>query len=308
MRNPPPKLACFALLWLVAASSTARDDTIERDWPHTGHGSVTIDNAFGSITVIGWSNPRVQLRGDIGSRGRLTMRSETETRLHIAVVADTSTTPRAPGPPTVESGDMEARLVLQVPHAVALTVTSISADVQVNGMRRAPIVAISTVSGDQEIDVNVRRARLKSISGDIHLRGAAPRATLSVISGDVRLRDFAGGATISTVSGTLRIADASLGVLDIDSVSGDVRIAGAPAHHALWNIESLGGDIDLALPSLDRIAIVGNSFAGSIGHPVATAQRGSAGTGKRLEFRPARREARVRFETFSGDVNIRAVP
>lgn len=298
----------FALLCLIARSPAARAEAIERDWPHSDLGSVTVDNAFGSVTVVGWSKPRVELRGDIGSRGRLTVRSESDTRLHIAVVADANSTSGAPRQPVVRSGDIGARLVLHVPHAVALTVTGISADVEVRGLRHAPIVAISTVSGDQEIDVSVRAARLKSVSGDIQLRGASPRTTLSVISGDLHLHDFAGGATVSTVSGDVRIADASLGVLDIDSVSGDVRIAGAPAPRALWNIDSVGGDIDLAMPSLERIAILGNSLAGDIEHPVATAHRSPVGTGKRLEFLPARSDARVRFETFSGDVRIREVP
>ncbi len=297
----------IAWLFVVAASPAARGEPIERDWLHTGNGSVTVDNAFGSVTVVGWSEPRVELRGDVGAQRQLEIRNSSDTRLHLAVV-DRSAGRRDMGPTSRDYADREARLVLRVPHAVALTVTSVTSDVRVSGMRRAPMVAISTVSGDHEIDVNAGAVQLKTVSGDIRLRGASARSTLSVISGDVQLRGFAGGATVSTVSGDLRIVDATLGFLDIESISGDVRIAAVPAPRAAWAIEAVGGDIDVAIPSLDRVAIEGSSFSGDIEHPGVGARRAARGVGKRLDFRPTGSDARISFETFSGDVTIRTLP
>lgn len=282
---------------LVLASTTAQSGTIEEEWPHAGTGSVTIDNAFGSVAVIGWAEPRVSLRGELGSLARLVVRSDSPTRLRLAVIVDNHAS-------TVGG----SRLVLHVPHSVALTVTGVSADVDVSGMRNAPMVAISTVSGDQRLDCNASASRLKSVSGDLDLRGASARSVVATISGDVELHDFVGGAEVSLVSGDLSIARSSFGVLDVDSVSGDLEISATPVRNARWRIESLGGNIDLRGLDRARVAVSADTFSGTIdsgfepSHQVG--REGSRNRGKSLRLEPAGAEARVAIDTFSGDIRL----
>lgn len=302
MTTARPPLCFLAFCFLAVACNEAGAEAVEREWPHTGNGSVTVDNAVGSVEVIGWSEPRVRLRGELGARARLSVGVDSPTRLELKVAIDDGDHLRGAG----------SRLVLQVPHGVVLTVTGVSAGVSVRDMRNAPMVAISTVSGDQHFAGTARAVRLKSVSGDLEFSGASPQGALTTVSGDVSLHDFTGGVAASVVSGDVRVRRSRLGVLQIDSVSGDVEVAANPVPAARWKIGSLGGDIEVGDLDRARTTVSADTFSGSIewnstvAHTVGSRRMGK--TGRRLRIDPAGANARVIVESFSGDIRFRGAP
>lgn len=297
---------CLGVLLAVCAGTAASGESIERRWPHSGNGSVTVDSAFGRVEVVGWAKPEVALRGELGAGARLVEERASNAQLRLAVILD------VPGDAGARRGAFAPRITpgsqlsLHVPFGVALTITGVSVDVSVRAIRNAPMIAIRTVSGDQHLAFTGRAARLKSVSGDIVLSGAAPDAALSTVSGDIELHDFVGGAQASVVSGELRVANARLGVLGLDSVSGDVEVSAVPLREARWKIESLGGDVSVAVPGgLDRIAIAADTFSGTIEadlDPRLDTSRHDGKRGKRLRTEPGAAHARILVETFSGDI------
>ncbi len=300
---------CLAIGLALCAASAVRGESLDRRWTHSGNGSVTIDNAMGRVEVVGWSKPEVELRGELGRGARLDAELMPNAQLRLAVVLDSP-----PGDST-RRGTAAARmsssstLRLQVPFAVALTITSVTADVSVQGIRNSPSVVVRTVSGEQAVAFTGRDARLKTVSGNLRLSGAAPHVALSSVSGDIDLRDFAGGAVASVVSGELRVDNSQLGVLTLDSVTGDIEVAATPLPQARWKMESLGGDVSVEVPALDRMAIDADTFSGSIDARLPSARDATVHgrRGKQLRLRPDGAQARVLVETFSGSISLRTM-
>ncbi len=110
----------------------------------------------------------------------------------------------------------------------------------------------------------------------------------------------------------VRISNATLGVLGLDSVSGNVDIAATPLRNARWNIQSLGGDVDLRNLELDQVAITADTFSGVIELGSGRTQRGTAAAADRrpgqLRLNPRSAHARIVFESFSGDIRIHRQP
>ncbi len=295
------KLSC-AWLGLLVASASGSAESIDREWGHSGNGSVTIDNAFGRIEVIGWPESRVRLQAELGAGSTLVVGNASSSRLRFAVKHPD----RSGRPASGAASDRGSRLVVHVPFGVALALTSVTADIDVSGIRGSPMVAVNTISGDQRLAFTARAARAKSVSGDIGVSGAAARTAVASISGDVVLQDFTGAADVSMVSGDLGITRSSFGVLDLESVSGDLDIDATPLRAARWTIESLGGDIDVRGVDYGRVAVTAESFSGNIdsGAQAIGVRRDRAGMGQTLQLEPPGAEARIAIDSFSGDIRL----
>lgn len=311
MRRVVSIAVCFGL---ALVGRNVYGQSLAQDWPFAGHGSVSVDNPHGSLEVIGWSESRVQLRGEMGAGASLHVVRASPSQLRLAIVHDDDRPIRThPQTAPVRRSDNAARLVLHVPHSVALTLTGVSVDVTVRSIRTPARITVNTISGDQLLSFTALAARLKSVSGDVRISGAAARSELSTISGKVDIQHYAGGVSASVVSGNLRVRDSSLAVLDIVSVSGDVDVAAAPLPKALWQIESVGGDIDLRLTDSPRVAIAADTTSGVVDsdtatfHKVARARKG-ARTTRTLRLDPPRAQARIVADSFSGDIRIHRLP
>ncbi|HTL14560.1 MAG TPA: DUF4097 family beta strand repeat-containing protein, partial [Thermomonas sp.] len=97
-----------------------------------------------------------------------------------------------------------------------------------------------------------------------------------------RLAKFSAG----TVSGDV---DARLGLAD----GGEVRM------------ESVSGDLVVAVPKDLSAEVSGESFSGDLAAPGARVRREKFGPGASLDTRYGAGKGTIRFETFSGDAELR---
>src|SRR5581483_4221376 len=154
----------------------------------------------------------------------------------------------------------ETVLQLRVPAGVALDLESVSADVAVQGTKGA--VRANTVSGDLNLQVDAPKVIAQSVSGDLHLEGKSRDTQVKTVSGDVSVRGSEGELVGETVSGNLNVEAGSLSKLWLKSVSGDFNVRSALTDSGRANLETLSGEVDLALPASTNAAVDLSSFSG----------------------------------------------
>jgi DUF4097 and DUF4098 domain-containing protein YvlB len=267
---------------------------IERTLALPEDGRVTVINVAGEIVVEGWSQPSVELTGELGDDSELEIR-ETDGGLRIEV--------------KTESGGGWGRgfegsdLYLRVPRGASLSLTGVSADLSVADMG-GPRIEAESVSGDIEVEAETVELDLTSVSGDIDFRGAAERSSVESVSGDIELSGISGDLDASLVSGDVELDGGRLSRGHFESVSGTLELSLDLEPGGRLTVESMSGDVELALPGDQAADFDAQTFSGDIrsafGEPVSQ----DRGPGSRLRHRVGDSGASVRIETFSGDIQI----
>ena len=199
-----------------------------------------------------------------------------------------------------------AKLEISVPAGASLEVSTVSADVEVGGVKGAQ--RLESVSGNIVAAVFDEQLDLRTISGDATIDGSGGKARVFTesTSGDVRATGLAGELEANSVSGDLFLelgtithgrfksvsgdVDAVLGLgregrLDIESISGDVEVTFRQPVDAEFDVETHSGDID-------------NCFGPK------SQRKSQYGPGSELRFTEGDGSGRVRIDTLSGDIDF----
>lgn len=181
------------------------------------------------------------------------------------------------GPIQISAGpDIEVRVTC--PPGTDLELAGGSTDLRVDGELGA--VSVRTASGDVRLSAVSDRLEVKSASGDVSVGRAAAQSTLATVSGDLELERVEGpitaravsgdttiGAlsaplTLSTTSGDVTVRRVHAGEMNVQTISGDVRI-GVGRGTPVWiDAASVSGSLDSELglqegePAVDRSAVV----------------------------------------------------
>lgn len=272
---------------LVAGEEIDRTEAMPAD------GLVFVENMAGSIEFVTWDRAAVQLRGETGDQvEEVTVRS-TGNGLQIRV-ANRSDASRVDG----------TDLYLKVPATASLEAESVSADITVRGSRGANIL-LRTVSGDLSVGSASQRVELKTVSGDIGFDGTTPRAALETVSGDIVVVGAGGEVSAKTVSGEVSLDTGAIERGRFEAVSGDLTLSLSLSAGGRLGADSMSGDIELSLPGSQQAEFSAQSYSGSIHSDFGESARGSRGPGVVLEHREGEGGARIRLESFSGDISIR---
>lgn len=147
-----------------------------------------------------------------------------------------------------------------------------------------------------------------TVSGDVTGRGIRAAAEVRSVSGDIRLADVAGaGLEAHTVSGSVDLEDVRAEEVTARTVSGDVEFAGEVRARGDYDLKTLSGDVVLRIPRSAGAEITGSTFSGNFSTTLPiTARSTSRYTGQqRIDGTIGDGSARIRVESFSGDVVIR---
>jgi DUF4097 and DUF4098 domain-containing protein YvlB len=149
---------------------------------------------------------------------------------------------------------------------------------------------IETVSADLEIDGVRGAVSLESVSGRITIRGASDELYLESVSGSIDIE-----------------TDAPLRRGEFETVSSDLKLSVDLARNGRLDVESVNGDVTLLLPASVEAGFSVETFSGDIDNefgPRAT-KTSEYVPSKRLEFSTGSGDARVTVEAFSGTVRLR---
>ena len=282
------------LLVMVPLHAAAADD-IDSTHSIPGDGLVQVENVAGSVEFSVWERDEVQVRGRVDDDVEEVEIESTSNGLRIEVRNKRNLR---------QIDDTDLRLM--VPVGASIEAEGVSADLTVNGSEGASIT-LSTVSGDIEVDADSGRVDLGSVSGDVEFEGSADRIIAESVSGDVVLIGVRNEVEASTVSGDVTLEAGRIDKGRFETVSGELNLMLELMDDGRLNCDAMSGDINLRLPDSQQASFSAQSYSGSIntefGDPMHHSKNPS---GSILKARVGDNSARIRLETFSGDISIRA--
>jgi DUF4097 and DUF4098 domain-containing protein YvlB len=286
-------LAACAVLATPAAQAV---QNIDRSLPTGATPSVEISNVQGRVTVSAWDRQEVQVTGTI-QNDKTEFEFSADTRRVVIEVRPES---------HKNSRHDDALLDIKVPAGASLDVNTVSADIEVQGVRG--MLKLEAVSGnvtaaafDEEVDV-------RTISGDVIVNGTGGTARVEAesTSGDVTVRGVNGELQARSVSGDLELDLGAMTRLGLETVSGNVKADLALAGDARFEAESVSGDVRLRLAKPVDGEFDLESFSGDIEScfgPKAE-RKSKYAPGSELRFTQGGGGARVSVDTLSGDIRL----
>ena len=287
-------LAAVAALCTVASPAWAGTPINQRAAADPS-GAVEISNVAGTVRVTGWDRNEVEVTGELG---------EGTERLDFAVV-DKVTRVKVILPNRSNNVE-DTDLVVRIPTASRLAVTTVSADIEVQDVTGAQ--RLQTVSADIRTEAAAEDVECKSVSGDVAVHGSGKKAlvTITTVSGDAMALKVAGEVNANTVSGNLTLGLGETTRSRLRSTSGDLTMASVLAADGRLDIESISGDVRLELHGPVNAEFDVTSFNGEIRNcfgPKAVSTSEYA-PGKEWQFREGQGTGRVRIKTLNGDISV----
>lgn len=290
------------LLALVLAAPTAFAATpIDQTRPLAPDGRVAIENLKGRIVVRAWDRPEVHIGGTLGDGVERLDVEGGRGALQITVRY-----PQTGGWFFGSStGGEPSHLEVRVPAGASVAIDSVSADVDVTGVRGRTL-EVDVVSSSVDIrGAAPRELRVDGVSGDVDAEVTTANVVVDSVSGDITLRGrITGRVAVDLVSGDLRIDAGALERLGVGTVSGDVTMRVGLAPGGVVRAESVSGDLRLVLPAATSARLAMESFSGRISSPVGQVVEPSAGPGRHLTTSLGGGDGDIRLEAFSGDATL----
>jgi Putative adhesin len=280
----------LALPWSTAQAANPVHQSRAAD----AQGRVEIVNVAGTIEVVGWDKPEVDVDGSVGNDVERVDLSGEAGRTLVQVVLRSGSNWGASG---------EAHLTVRVPAKSPVVANLVSSDLKVSALQGE--LQVQTVSGDVRGEVG-GDVHANAVSGDIQLTAhAAKSLEIKTVSGDITAAGGDGQSEFSTVSGNVKVQLGAQDRAKFKSVSGDVSATLRMGPSAQIEVESVSGDIGLqfagpATADFD-VRTVSGDIINCFGPKPVVATHGS---GARLEFTNGAGGARVRISAKSGDVRL----
>ena len=166
---------------------------------------------------------------------------------------------------------------------------------------------------DTEVNFTVRvpagvKLTANTVTGDVTARGIRGDTEARSVSGDVRLTDVE--ATLveaASVSGSIELNRVNATEVGAETVSGDVDFSGEIRPRGDYDLKTLSGDVVMMIPRNAGAEISGNTFSGDFhsSFPITTRSSSRYTRRQRINGTIGDGSARIRVESFSGDVDLR---
>lgn len=262
---------------------------------------IEISNVRGSVTVSVWDRDEVSVSGTLGTGSRGLAIEGGGANLSIKVQG-----PHDSGWFNWGSSSRveDSILDIKVPRQAELDIEVVSAEVAVSG-NAGRSLEIDSVSGKIRVDSTATEVNVSGISGSIELIGRGERVHAETVSGEISSRSAADRLKFETVSGSINVETAEYRELNASSVSGDISLRGKPAADARLDSETMSGEVRVRFPAEVSAHIEAETFSGRIRSDFGTVKEPEHGPGRSLDTTVGSGSARLRIETFSGDIEIR---
>ena len=197
------------------------------------------------------SNPPVELKGDTLRIGKDT------TRLHNVSISYSVEVPRDT---TVNSSSVSGS---QTVRDVRGPVQASSVSGTVRGKDIGREVRLSSTSGSIDAENCGDDVRATSVSGTVTVLNAKGDVLAHSVSGDVHVQNPGGRVDTNTSSGSVDVRDAN-GDVKAHATAGRVTIQGNPAGNSYWDLKTVSGTVDIAVPSSASFHLSAGAVTGQI--------------------------------------------
>jgi DUF4097 and DUF4098 domain-containing protein YvlB len=262
-----------AMLVLGPAAAAADTAAFSKVVPAGPQDRVVISNISGSVTVVAWDRPEVDVQGTLEEGVERVEVDQQAGRVEVKVEQKK---------PFKQGGD--AKLRISVPASASLEVSTVSAPMTVEGILGP--ARLRSVSG--EIRSNVpdaefearsvtgrivlaitgqgARVRATSVSGDVTLAGGGPgsRVSATSVSGDVSLSRGGGEVEVRSTSGSVDIAGDGMAAARMTTVSGSAQFRGSLSREGVVEVESVSGDVQVVAQAPAGFRYDLNAYSGRV--------------------------------------------
>ncbi|KAF1015982.1 MAG: hypothetical protein GAK31_01466 [Stenotrophomonas maltophilia] len=278
---------------LLAPSLAWADTRVDERVTLAAGGRIELSNIAGKVSVRGWDRNDVQLTGTLAD-GLELRREKSANRVRWEVEY----------PQRSNSGG--ATLTLNVPRAMEVQLTTVSANMDISGIDLRRLQA-NTVSGELYASGRSGEGTLNTVSGSIQANLQTPRLEARTVSGRIQAAGgLSGEVNTQTVSGRVEVETGRVQRLAVETVSGNIDVsAGALAPGGRISAQSVSASVLLRLPRTVSAQLSVNSFSGSIDSDAGSVERPRYGPGSRLDTRLAGGDGDIRIQSHSGSVRVR---
>lgn len=291
------RYAVIATSVLLATPAAQAVQNIDRSLPTGATPSVEISNVQGRVTVTAWDQQVVKVTGTIEN-------DQTEFEFvgdqrHVVIKV-------RPESGKSHRNHDEAILDIKVPAGASLDINTVSADIDVQGVRgeqrlQAVSGGVTTVAYSEQLDI-------RTISGDAVVNGTGGKGRIDVqsVSGGVTVRGVDGEVEAQSVSGNVELDLGTVTRLSLETVSGNLKASLTLAGDARFDAESVSGDVDVRFAKPVNGEFEFETFSGNIENcfgPKAE-RKSKYAPGTELRFTQGSGGARVSIDTLSGTISI----
>jgi DUF4097 and DUF4098 domain-containing protein YvlB len=279
----------------IALAAAAAAEEVNRTMDAAPDGHVHISNISGSVSVSGWSRDEVEVTGKIGPKVEELIFERSGDKITIKVKV-----------PKKSGRGIESDLNVRVPEGSSLDVGTVSADIEVTGVRGEQ--KLEAVSGDIEAECDDADVSAGTVSGDVVIRGKGKdnETHSASVSGDVDLYELAGEVFAESVSGDLTIEDGSFDRASFNVVNGDVVFHSELRSGGKLKAETVNGEVDLRFMGDIAGEFDIDTFNGDIDNCFGPKPKRTSkyAPGMELSFTEGDGDARVTVSTVNGDISI----
>jgi len=284
---------------LTTGTIAAQAAEINKQVPVGPNDRVKVSNISGSVTITTWDRREVDVQGELDEDvERVDIRQETgSVEIRVVIKGDKGR--------NEDWGDADADLQIRVPADVQLEVSTVSAPISVSGVRGR--MRMKSVSGDIQSDVPGTDVDAQTVSGNVQLTGsnAKSRVRASSVSGDVDLVRVVGDIESRSTSGNVGIQMLGSDDVHAQTVSGDIEVRGHMANEGDLDLQSVSGRIKVAARAPAGFRYDVSTFSGDVRNcfGVKTDNEREWG-GAHLSGTQGEGKASVRVKSHSGDVEL----
>lgn len=279
----------------IAGVSMAED--IDRTLDVDKDARISISNLAGDVEVQGWNQDRVHITGELGDDVEELIFERDGKQVTIKVkVPDRSWGKK----------DVTSDLSIRVPQGSSLNVSTVSADVDVKGVRGEQ--QLQTVSGDVTVEAFAAEISAEAVSGDVEVEGKGDAGVwrFTTVSGDIRVTNLSGEISAGVVSGDIELSDGSYERVSLETVNGDIEFRAGLKDGGKMDVESVNGSVDINFVGDVSARFDIETFNGGIRNcfgpkPERTSRHAP---GWDLSFTEGSGDGRVDIETLNGRVTI----
>jgi len=206
---------------------------------------------------------------------------------------------------------------IEVPHDTEISSNLASGSQSVRQIQGP--VKTSTASGSLRVDHVDRDVTLRSVSGSVDAFDVGDDVRATSVSGSVDVRNSKGDVHSRAASGAIRIthpggrvdADTASGSVEIvganndvkaHAVSGRVSVQGNPSTNSYWELKTVSGSVELAVPTNANFHLTAENVAGQIRAdiPIVVEEQSKHS----LRARVGSGGNRVEIRTVSGQIDV----
>ena len=288
MKTPLLALAVGLGALLCAAPQPAGAQTLDTTLAVRPGARFELQNVAGTVEIRGTRRQEIRIRVEY-DRARIEIDGSSS-------AVRVRTVPRR--------GMGEAQYSIELPTGTALTVNSISSDIDVQGV--CGEAELQSFSGEVRLACGQGNVSVQSLSGDVTVSDVRGRLEAGSTSGSVIVENVRADVAAHSASGDLTLHHVEGQDVSAETVSGEVEFSGPIREGGRYRFQSHSGDVTIHPDGALNATISVSTFSGDLesDFPVTLA-RGRHVRSREFEFTVGTGSARLAMASFSGTIYLR---